>query len=161
MYHYRMKKFNSYICLAGLVALTSLFGCTQQQISFPNITVTQIDTPAEDQSSTPNLTPTPDGGALISWVEKDSVSSSLFFASWENGRVIPDAVTFPPDGSPNDHDWTFLAGQEISLINTGGVADYEILKELAELLIQSGVKSVGLIDLEHPLHWYVPERIAV
>ena len=82
------------------------------------------------------------------------------YASWENGRVIPDAVTFPPDATPNEFNWTFLAGQEISLINTESLAEYEKLKELAELLIQSGVKSVGLIDLDHSLHWYLPERIA-
>lgn len=82
------------------------------------------------------------------------------YTSWNMGKVISHGVTFPPDATPNEFNWTFLAGQEISLINTESLAEYEKLKELAELLIQSGVKSVGLIDLDHSLHWYLPERIA-
>jgi len=79
------------------------------------------------------------------------------YTSWHMGRVIPHGVTFPPDALPNYYDWTFLAGQEISLINTEGFAEYEKLKDLAVLLVKSGVKSVGLIDVEHPLQWFVPE----
>ena len=36
--------------------------------------------------------------------------------------------------------------------------DYEKLKALAELLVKSGVKSVGLIDPDHPMHWFIPKR---
>lgn len=79
------------------------------------------------------------------------------YTSWNMGRVIPHGVTFPPDALPTDYDWSFLTDQEISLINTEGFAEYEKLKELAVLLVKSGVKSVGLIDVEHPLQWYVPE----
>jgi len=79
------------------------------------------------------------------------------YTSWNMGRVIPHGVTFPPDALPTDYDWSFLAGQEISLINTEGYADYEILQALAVLLVKSGVKSVGLIDVEHPLQWFLPE----
>jgi len=79
------------------------------------------------------------------------------YTSWDGGRVIPDACTFPPDAQPSDFDWTFLTGQEISLINTNGRADYETLKELAVLLVKSGVRSVGLVDINHPLQWFVPE----
>ena len=79
------------------------------------------------------------------------------YTSWNMGRVIPHGVTFPPEALPNDFDWSFLAGQEISLINTESYADYETLKELAVLLVKSGVKSVGLIDIDQPLQWYVPE----
>jgi len=39
-------------------------------------------------------------------------------------------------------------------------ADYEKLKELAVLLVKSGVKSVGLIDAEHALHWFLPRSKA-
>jgi len=79
------------------------------------------------------------------------------YTSWNMGRVIPHGVTFPPDATPNEYDWSFLTGQEISLINTESYADYETLKELAVLLVKSGAKSVGLIDIEHPLQWFVPE----
>jgi len=87
------------------------------------------------------------------------------YTSWGFGKTLRDRgldhiLVFPPDALPHDFDWSFLAGQEISLINTEGYADYEKLKKLAELLVKSGAKSVGLIDPEHPLHWYLPERIA-
>ena len=83
------------------------------------------------------------------------------YTSWNMGRVIPHGVTFPPDADPNEYDWSFLAGQEISLINTESYADYETLKELAVLLVKSGVKCVGLIDVDHPLQWFVPEAKGV
>ena len=79
------------------------------------------------------------------------------YTSWNMGRVIPHGITFPPEASPDDYDWSFLADQDISLINTESYADYQILKELAVLLVKSGVMRVGLIDLDHPLQWYVPE----
>ena len=78
------------------------------------------------------------------------------YTSW-NIRSVLHAVTFPPEANPDDYDWTFLSGQEISLMNTNSNCDYEKLKELAVLLVKSGVKNVGLIDVEHPLQWFVPE----
>jgi len=78
------------------------------------------------------------------------------YTSWKI-RSLLDAVTFPPEANPDDFNWSFLTGQEISLINTNGNADYETLKELAVLLVKSGVKNVGLIDAEHPLQWFEPE----
>lgn len=83
------------------------------------------------------------------------------YTSWNMGRLIPHGITFPPEASPNDFDWTFIAGQEISLINTEGYAAYETLKQLAVLLVQSGVKCVGLIDAEHHLQWFIPETKGV
>jgi len=80
------------------------------------------------------------------------------YTSWNMGKNIPRGVTFPPDALPDEYDWSFLAGQEISLINTNGVADYEKLRELSILLIKSGVKNVGLIDSEHPLQWFIPVK---
>ena len=80
------------------------------------------------------------------------------YPSWNMGRVIPHSVTFPPDALPNDFDWSFLTGQRISLINTGGYAKYEKLKDLAVLLVKSGVECVGLIDPDHSLHWYLPKE---
>ena len=82
------------------------------------------------------------------------------YTSWDFVRSLPNAVTFPPDANPDDYDWTFLAGQEISLINTEGYADYEKLKYLAELLVVLGAKQVGLIDADYPLQWFIPEREA-
>ena len=79
------------------------------------------------------------------------------YPSWNMGRPWPHCLTFPPEAAPDEFDWSFLTGQEISLINTGGYADYEILTALAVLLVKSGVKSVGLIDVDHPLQWFVPE----
>jgi len=76
------------------------------------------------------------------------------------GHNYHHGVTFPPDADPNEYDWTFLAGQEILLINTEGFAEYEKLKDLAVLLVKSGVKSVGLIDPDHALHWYFPRSKA-
>ena len=83
------------------------------------------------------------------------------YPSWNMGHNYHHGVTFPPEASPDDFDWTFLAGHEISLINTGGYADYKTLKELAILLVKSGVKSVGLIDVAHPLQWFIPETKGV
>jgi len=79
------------------------------------------------------------------------------YTSWNMGHNYHHGVTFPPEADPNEYDWSFLTGQEISLINTESYADYETLKELAVLLVKSGAKSVGLIDIEHPLQWFVPE----
>ena len=83
------------------------------------------------------------------------------YTSWTMGQNFHHGVTFTPDALPDDFNWSFLSGQRISLINTGGYADYEKLKYLAVLLVKSGVKSVGLIDLDHPLQWYVPEEKGV
>lgn len=79
------------------------------------------------------------------------------YTSWNMGRVIPHGITFPPEAQPDEYDWSFLEGQEISLINTESYADYEILKQLAVLLVKLGAKSVGLIDVEHPLQWFAPD----
>ena len=80
------------------------------------------------------------------------------YTSWNMGRPYPHCITFPPEASPDDFDWSFLAGQEISLINTCGYADYEKLVGLSRLLVRSGVKRVGLIDPEHSLRWFVPNH---
>jgi len=80
------------------------------------------------------------------------------YTSWKSSMSLLHTVTFPPEADPDDYDWTFLAGQEISLINTEGYADYEKLKALAELLVKSGAKSVGLIDPDQLLHWFMPKR---
>jgi len=82
------------------------------------------------------------------------------YLSWNMGHNYYHGVTFPPEADPDDYNWSFLAGQEISLINTEGYADYEKLKALSILLVESGVKSVGLIDPDHSLHWYFPRSKA-
>jgi len=88
------------------------------------------------------------------WRPKNGVN---IYTSWNMGHNYHHGVTFPPEADPHNYDWSFLVGQEISLINTESFAEYEKLKELAILLVKSGVKSVGLIDVEHPLQWYIPE----
>ena len=99
------------------------------------------------------------GRKLLNRIKKGKLPTNgvNIYTSWNVGRVIPHGVTFPPDALPTDYDWSFLTGQEISLINTEGFAEYEKLKELAVLLVKSGAKSVGLIDAEHPLQWFLPE----
>lgn len=82
------------------------------------------------------------------------------YTSWNMGHNHNHGITFPPDSDPNEFDWSFLAGLEISLINTEYYAEYEKLKTLAVLLVKSGVKSVGLIDPDHSLHWYLPRSKA-
>jgi len=94
---------------------------------------------------------------LSGWQPPNGVN---IYPSWNMGRFIPHGITFPPEAEPDDFDWSFLVGQRISLINTEGYAEYEKLKQLAVLLVQSGAKSVGLIDPDNPLQWYVPERVA-
>ena len=88
------------------------------------------------------------------WQPKNGVN---IYPSWNMGRPYLHCITFPPEASPDDYHWNFLAGQEISLINTESFTEYKILKQLAVILVQSGVKRVGLIDLDHPLHWFLPE----
>jgi len=100
----------------------------------------------------------PYGKKLIREINKGQITNGVnIYTSWGNGKVFPNALTFPPDAQPTDFNWLFLVDQEISLINTEGAADYEVLKLLAVLLVKSGVKNVGLIDVEHPLQWFVPE----
>jgi len=110
--------------------------------------------------STSNPLP-PYGKKLAREINKGKIRNGVnIYTSWGNGKVFPNALTFPPEAQPTDFDWSFLVGQEISLINTNGNCEYEKLKELAVLLVESGVKNVGLIDVEHPLQWFVPERVA-
>ena len=40
---------------------------------------------------------------------------------------------------------------------TNPIRHDEKLKQLAVLLVKSGAMRVGLIDLDHPLQWFVPE----
>ena len=95
--------------------------------------------------------------AILAIKENRITNGVNIFSSWKNGKVFSNALTFPPDAEPGDFDWSFLESQEISLINTNSNCDYETLKDLAVLLVKSGVKNVGLIDAEHPLQWFVPE----
>ena len=100
----------------------------------------------------------PYGKKVIRAIKQGQITNGVnIFTSWKNGKFFSNALTFPPDAKPENFDWSFLVGQEISLINTEGAADYETLKDLAVLLVKSGVKSVGLIDVEHPLQWFLPE----
>jgi len=87
------------------------------------------------------------------------------YASWDFGRHLldigmKDLIVFPPDADPQSYDWSFFSGQDVSLINSGGHADYDVLKDLAALLVRSGARRVGLIDPLHPLLWFEPARKA-
>ena len=83
-------------------------------------------------------------------------NSVTISTSWYRGRSQLAGITFPPEASPGEFDWSFLAGQDICLFDEN-LCDYEKLKSLVVILVISGVKSVGLIVLDHPLQWYVPE----
>ena len=98
----------------------------------------------------------PYGKKLIREIGKVT-NGVIIYTSWTNGKNFPDTLTFPPDAQPGDFDWSFLVGQDISLINSDSNCNYETLKDLAILLVKSGVKRVGLIDVEHPLQWFLPE----
>lgn len=92
------------------------------------------------------------------WQPRNGVN---IYTSWNMGRPYPHCITFPPEASPDDYDWSFLTGQEITLTNTERYAEYETLKKLAVLLVQSGAKSVGLNDGNaHSLHWFLPRSKA-
>jgi len=82
------------------------------------------------------------------------------FCCWKTARSFPEAVCFPPGASPSDYDWTFLAGQDITVINTESRCDYSMLWELAVMLVQSGAARVGLVDVAHPLEWFIPGKEA-
>jgi len=82
------------------------------------------------------------------------------YTSWRMARCFPHGVCFPPDARPDEFNWTFLAGQDITLINTEGRCDYDTLKKLAVIIIQSGAARVGLVDADHPLEWFVPGKEA-
>jgi len=49
------------------------------------------------------------------WQPRNGV---YIYPSWNMGRPYPHCITFPPEASPDDYDWSFLTGQEISLTNT-------------------------------------------
>lgn len=84
-----MLKTTLIVSLAGLVALASVVSCGERPPTFDKIIVTPLDSPAGPVSSGPNLCSATDGRALLSWIEKDSASSSLMFASWQNGSWSP------------------------------------------------------------------------
>jgi hypothetical protein len=90
---------------------------------------------------------------LAGWRPTNGVN---IFCCWKTARHFLEAVCFPPGADPLQYDWTFLAGQDISLINTSGNCEFEILREVAVLIVQSGAARVGLVDAEHPLEWFVP-----
>lgn len=79
------------------------------------------------------------------------------YTSWKMGRPWPHCITFPPDSDPSEYNWTFLVGQEITITNTERYAEYNTLKNLAVLLVQSGARSVALNDGDHLLQYFVPE----
>ena len=80
------------------------------------------------------------------------------YPSWNMGRPYLHCITFPPEARPDEYNWTFLKGQEITITNTERCAEYNTLKNLAVLLVQSGARSVALNDGDHPLQYFVPEE---
>ena len=111
-------------------------------------------------TSSANKSLPPYGKRLTREINKGTIRNGVnIYTSWGNGKIFSNALTFPPEAQPEDFDWSFLESQEISLINTNSNCEYEKLKELAVLLVKSGVKNVGLIDVEHPLQWFIPKEV--
>ncbi len=61
-------------------------GCAEKTSGIKITGITPIATPAVAPASGPNICATPEGGALLSWVEKDTTNkiSTLKYANWQN-----------------------------------------------------------------------------
>lgn len=83
-----MHKTTSFVTLVGLAALALIvanLACENKPTTSSKIIVTPLKSPAGPESSGPNLCSAPGGGALLSWIVKDSASASLKFSSWNDG----------------------------------------------------------------------------
>ncbi|MCH7691046.1 MAG: exo-alpha-sialidase, partial [candidate division Zixibacteria bacterium] len=77
-----------YIITILLVAITIFAAsCSNKSSTGKIVGITPIATPALAPSGEPNICTTPEGGALLSWVEKDTVSkvSTLRYSDWQDG----------------------------------------------------------------------------
>ncbi len=67
--------------------LIVVIGCGNESITGLKITISNIKSPAMVNSGEPNLNFNPDGGAVLSWIEKDSAKvSRLMFSIWQNSN---------------------------------------------------------------------------
>ena len=74
----------------AILIVTLMFfaaGCADKTSSIKITGITPLATPALAPSGEPNICTTPEGGALLSWVEKDTVSkvSTLRYSNWQDG----------------------------------------------------------------------------
>jgi len=112
----------------------------------------------------------PYGGVLLSKMKNGHMPSNGIcihcgFKAWKRGsnlaRVGCDVLVFPSNATPYDFQWYFLAGQDVTVIHSPqgcGALDRNVLETLCCELVLQGAKSVGLVDPEYPLHWFLPEQ---
>jgi hypothetical protein len=100
----------------------------------------------------------PYGKKVIRAIKDGQITNGVnIFTCWKHSKNFPNAICFPSYAQPQDFNWSFLINQRISIINIDGISNYEALKRLAVLLVQSGSAEVGLIDPDHSLQWYIPD----
>ena len=79
-------KQKQFITISIVTLMLFAAGCAEKTATIKITGVTPIATPAVAPASGPNICATPEGGALLSWVEKDTTNkiSTLKYANWQN-----------------------------------------------------------------------------
>ena len=80
-------KQKQFITISLVALMLFAAGCTEKTLSIKIAGITPIATPASAPAGEPNICATPEGGALLSWVEEDTTNNTqtLRFSHWENG----------------------------------------------------------------------------
>jgi len=75
-----------FIAISIVTLIFFAAGCAEKSSGIKITGITPIATPASAPASGPNICATPEGGALLSWVEKDTTNkiSTLKYANWQN-----------------------------------------------------------------------------
>lgn len=75
-----------FIAISIVTLIFFAAGCAEKSSGIKITGITPIATPAVAPASGPNICATPEGGALLSWVEKDTTNkiSTLKYANWQN-----------------------------------------------------------------------------
>ena len=75
-----------FIAISIVALIFFAAGCAEKSSGIKITGITPIATPAVAPASGPNICATPEGGALLSWVEKDTTNkiSTLKYANWQN-----------------------------------------------------------------------------
>ena len=79
-------KQKQFITISIVTLMLFAAGCAEKTATIKITGVTPIATPAVAPASGPNICATPEGGALLSWVEKDTTNkiSTLKYSNWQN-----------------------------------------------------------------------------
>ena len=77
---------NYFIAISIVTLMLFAAGCAEKTSTVKITGVIPIATPALAPSAEPNICTTPEGGALLSWVEKDTTNkiSTLKYSNWQN-----------------------------------------------------------------------------